>query len=318
MNTGIGRRQLLLATAACAAPHARAATETEAPGGAALVGITLAHLLDMASGQAWNEGVASYGTRADDETRLYDDGQPARYILDRPLVAAPGTVWNYNGGCTALLAKVLRRRSGRSLLELAGRDLFEPLGITRRTWRSGSHGQPLANAGLRLTPPDLLTLGRLVLAGGLWQGRQVVPAAWVVAVLQPRIATGPGAECPAVRPPVVGRQGNVQRQGTALDRWHRQRRAAPFRAPRAGPGRGDDGRAIQQHHHRGGPDAPFQADRGGAVNSPPAPCRHMTRAWRGASHPAAACALRLRSWPGPSASNPCWWPCQTCRRSARC
>ena len=146
----------------------------------------------MASGLAWNEGVASYGTRANDETRLYDDGQPARYILDRPLVAAPGTMWNYNGGCTALLAEVLQRRSGRSLLELAGRDLFEPLGITRWTWRSGSHGQPLAYAGLRLTPPDLLTLGRVMMAGGLWQGRQVVPAAWVAAILQPRIATGPG------------------------------------------------------------------------------------------------------------------------------
>ena len=158
--------------------------------------ITVAHLLDMASGLAWNEGVTTYGTAANDETRLFDDPEPARYILDRPLAAAPGSLWNYNGGCTVLLADLLQRRSGRTLLDLAGKDLFAPLGITRWAWTTGSHGQPLAYAGLRLTSPGLLTLGRLMLAGGLWEGRQVVPAAWVAATLQPRItvniSTGPG------------------------------------------------------------------------------------------------------------------------------
>lgn len=163
----------------------------DGPGGAAHSSMTLAHLLDMASGLAWNEGATTYGTAANDETRLYRDGQPARYILDRPLVAAPGTTWNYNGGCTVLLAEVLRRTTGRSLTDLAGKDLFEPLGITHWEWRSGDHGQPLAYAGLRLEPRGLLTLGRLLLAGGQWEGRPLVPASWVAATLRPRISTGP-------------------------------------------------------------------------------------------------------------------------------
>jgi CubicO group peptidase (beta-lactamase class C family) len=154
--------------------------------------IRISHLLDMASGLAWNETASTYGTSANDETRLWWDGSPARYVLDRPLVAEPGTLWNYNGGHTVLLAEILERRSGRTLLDLARTDLFEPLGITHWEWRSGSHRKPLAYAGLRLTPPDLLRLGQLLLAGGAWQGRQVVPPDWVAATLQPSITIGKG------------------------------------------------------------------------------------------------------------------------------
>jgi CubicO group peptidase (beta-lactamase class C family) len=150
-------------------------------------GIRLSHLLDMASGLAWRETTASYGDTTNDETRLWWDGSPARYILDRPLVAAPGALWNYNGGHTVLLADILAKRSGRKLLELARADLLEPLGISNWEWRGGAHRQPLAYAGLRLTPPDLLRLGRLLLSSGRWQERQVVPAAWVAATLQPNI-----------------------------------------------------------------------------------------------------------------------------------
>ena len=154
--------------------------------------ITLTHLLNMASGLAWSETASTYGSDANDETRLWWDANPARYILERPLVAAPGTIWNYNGGHTVLLAEVLAQRSGRSLIDLARSDLFNPLGITNWEWRSGQHGKPLAYAGLRLAPRDLLRLGQLMLSKGAWQGRQVVPAAWVAATLQPSITIGSG------------------------------------------------------------------------------------------------------------------------------
>lgn len=174
--------------------------------------IRLSHLLDMASGLAWNETTSTYGSGANDETRLWWDVSPARYVLDRPLVAAPGALWNYNGGHTVLLADVLEQRSGRKLLDLARTDLFEPLGITTWEWRSGANRRPLAYAGLRLTPPDLLRLGRLALARGAWEGRQVVPEAWIAATLQPSIVVGKG-------PLTYGRHwwsGTVQRGGRSL------------------------------------------------------------------------------------------------------
>jgi len=56
--------------------------------------IRISHLLDMASGLTWSETAGTYGTSANDETRLWWDGSPARYVLDRPMVAEPGTLWN--------------------------------------------------------------------------------------------------------------------------------------------------------------------------------------------------------------------------------
>jgi CubicO group peptidase (beta-lactamase class C family) len=154
--------------------------------------IQVAHLLHMSSGLAWSEEGTTYGKAGNDENRLYVDGKPARYILDRPLLHTPGTVWNYNGGCTWLLGEILQRRSGRALTELARDDLFGPMGITDWEWRSGTHGQPLAYAGVRITPRALLDLGRLVMDGGLWEGRQLLPPAWAAAILQPVIRVGNG------------------------------------------------------------------------------------------------------------------------------
>lgn len=174
--------------------------------------ITLAHLLNMASGLAWSETASTYGTDANDETRLWWDASPARYILERPLVAAPGTTWNYNGGHTVLLAEVLEQRSGRKLIDLARTELFGPLGITNWEWRSGRHGKPLAYAGLRLTPRDLLRLGQMMLSQGTWQMRQVVPAAWVAATLKPVVSVGSG-------PLRYGHHwwgGQVQRDGRSI------------------------------------------------------------------------------------------------------
>lgn len=174
--------------------------------------IQVAHLLHMSSGLAWSEDGTTYGQAGNDENRLYVDGTPARYILDRPLAHEPGTVWNYNGGCTALLGEILNRRTGRSLPDLVRDDLFQPMGITDFEWRSGAHGRPLAYAGVRITPRALLNLGRLVMDGGQWEGRQLLPAAWASAIRTPVMRVGKG-------PLQYGHQwwaGTVDQAGRAL------------------------------------------------------------------------------------------------------
>jgi CubicO group peptidase (beta-lactamase class C family) len=150
--------------------------------------ITLEHLLSMTSGLDWNEWDA--GPLTSDELRLLWRAEPARFLFDRRLVAPPGTVFNYNGGGTAVLAELLERSSGRPLVELARQQLFEPLGITRWEWVRDLRDRPMAYAGLRLRPRDMAKLGRLVLERGRWHGREVVPEAWVEESLRAQVVTG--------------------------------------------------------------------------------------------------------------------------------
>jgi len=108
-----------------------------------------------------------------------------RFVLSRPPLPAGPAGWSYNDALVALLAPVLRRAQGADLDVLAQRQLFGPLGIEAFRWQRGGDGRPLASAGLALRPGDLLKLAALMAAGGQWQGRQVLPAAWVAESLAP-------------------------------------------------------------------------------------------------------------------------------------
>jgi CubicO group peptidase (beta-lactamase class C family) len=157
-------------------------------------GVTLKHLLTMSSGLEWHESLASYGTLANDETRLFWDWAPTRYVLSRPLVARPGTQFTYNGGGTAVLADIVVRATQTPLRDFARTALFEPLGIHDWEWLGDLYGRPMAFAGLRMRPRDVAKLGRMALAQGQWQGRPIVPAEWLSESLRPHIATHNGLE----------------------------------------------------------------------------------------------------------------------------
>jgi CubicO group peptidase (beta-lactamase class C family) len=147
--------------------------------------ITLEHLLTMSSGLQWHEGAVP-----NDETRLFWEATPLPYLLNRPVISQPGQVFHYNSGGTTVLADILTRISGKSLTERVKTELFDPLGITDWEWVSNLHGKELAFTGLRMRPRDLLKIGRMMLDGGRWRNRQVVPEAWVAESLRPKIATG--------------------------------------------------------------------------------------------------------------------------------
>jgi len=151
--------------------------------------ITLAQMLSMSSGLAWNEWNAT-GLLDNDEFGLIWRSAQAHYVFDRPMAAPAGTLFNYNGGNTAVLAQLLVERVGMSLPDYARKQLFEPLGITDWEWVDDFRGRPMAHAGLRLRPRDLARIGQLVLQHGQWQGRQIVPAEWIAESTRPRIDTG--------------------------------------------------------------------------------------------------------------------------------
>lgn len=150
--------------------------------------ITLEHLLTMSSGLEWQEW--GHSPLTSDEVRLFWKEDTARFVMDRPLLAVPGTTFRYSGGNTQLLADLLQRGTGKSVAELAQEDLFAPLGIAEWQWVQDLHGHPIAFAGLRLRPRDMLKFARLVNQRGTWQGRQLVPAAWIEQSTRTQLRSG--------------------------------------------------------------------------------------------------------------------------------
>ena len=60
--------------------------------------MTLRHLLTMTAGLAWNEDTVPYADPANDGSVMEASHDWVKYVLDKPMAAEPGNVFNYNGG----------------------------------------------------------------------------------------------------------------------------------------------------------------------------------------------------------------------------
>jgi CubicO group peptidase (beta-lactamase class C family) len=124
---------------------------------------------------------------------MINSGDGIGFVLSRELTAEPGTVWQYNGGTTELLAEIIRRVSGKNIHEFAKEFLFSPIGIARSEWTiSPSTNSPAAASGLRLTSRDMLKFGILFLHDGMWGSQQIIPKEWVAESLRSHIARPDG------------------------------------------------------------------------------------------------------------------------------
>jgi len=153
--------------------------------------LKIVHLLNMSAGLDWDES-GSYASLTNSETRMRMSREPMRHVLTRPRVAAPGERFLYSGGSSALLAEVLERVSGQALGDYAQAKLFAPLGISHAEWVTDRHGKALAYSGLRMSARDLARIGRLLLDGGRWQGRTLLPVAEVQTLFEAQIDTDEG------------------------------------------------------------------------------------------------------------------------------
>lgn len=147
--------------------------------------ITLRSLLTMSSGIAWDENRA-WTDPKNDEPHLGSEADPILYVLKKPIAVRPDAQWNYNGGGTDLLGKIIEKTSGKAFDAFAREALFQPLGVTDWEWKTYQNGKLASAAGLRLRPRDAAKIGQLVLSRGVWNGRQIVPAAWIAQSTAPR------------------------------------------------------------------------------------------------------------------------------------
>ncbi|OFV71450.1 beta-lactamase family protein [Acetobacterium wieringae] len=154
--------------------------------------ITLKHLMTM---------TAPYKYETEPYELFFTSQNPIQDALD--LLGGNGIIgeFNYSAiGGTHILAGILARATGQSILDFAEKYLFAPMGITvphnlllrseeehmrvmndktTRGWVVDPQGINTGSWGLFLTPEDMAKIGQLHLDGGRWLGKQLVSAAWI-------------------------------------------------------------------------------------------------------------------------------------------
>ena len=141
--------------------------------------IRLQDLLTMSAGMAWDEWTYPYDDPRNDALKALRSSDPIRYILERPMVAAPGDLFAYNTGISIVLGEIVRKVSGLSADKFAERYLFTPLGITDYYWAKLPGDMVETGGGLFLRPRDMAKIGYLLLNDGRWKGTQIVAGDWV-------------------------------------------------------------------------------------------------------------------------------------------
>ncbi len=100
-------------------------------------------------------------------------------FLSHPVRFKPGTHFLYNTSATYMLAAIVEKTTGMSLLDYLKPRLFDPLGIENPTWEKSPEGINTGGYGLSIRTEDIARFGQLYLQKGKWQGKQLVPVAWV-------------------------------------------------------------------------------------------------------------------------------------------
>ncbi len=124
-----------------------------------------------------------------------------RNFLSLPVEHKPGTHFVYNTGASYILSAIVQKATGRTLLDYLQPRLFGPLGIQNPIWESSPEGVNYGGSRLSITTGDIARFGQLYLQKGMWQGRQLLPAAWV------EDAVFPHADNSIARPTVDWQQG---------------------------------------------------------------------------------------------------------------
>ena len=139
--------------------------------------LTLEHLLTM------NMGHPEF-------TRPQSVAEALSYELTRD----PGTYFLYDNTCTFLASAMLTAATGLKVRDYLLDRLFRPLGISDPEWSESADGYTIGATGLMLTTSDMALFGRFLLQRGNWEGKQLVPSAWIDAASRTQVPSRPSQE----------------------------------------------------------------------------------------------------------------------------
>ena len=149
--------------------------------------ITIRDLLRMSSGIRYKEFPFVNGDDA--KTYYYPD---LRHLAlhDTAIVDAPGKAFLYNNYHPLLLGMILERATGTPVATYLQDKIWKPIGMEfDASWSldSATSGFEKMESGINGRAIDFAKFGRLFLNDGNWNGRQVIPTAWVAESTRPNV-----------------------------------------------------------------------------------------------------------------------------------
>ncbi len=139
--------------------------------------MTVRHLLTMTTGVVFNE----LGT--------VTDRNWLRSFFESGRKFPVGKEFDYNSLNSYLLSVIVREVSGESLFSYVERKILKPLGITGAFWEKSPEDIECGGFGLYIFPDDMAKLGLLVLNGGRWNGKEIIPKSYIDKAVTRQIET---------------------------------------------------------------------------------------------------------------------------------
>ena len=142
-----------------------------------LAALTVREMLTMETGirTPW-----WFGSDDPDRTHLY---------LNRAKGIRPSaTLWEYDSAGSQVLSSLVERLSGMSLFDFLFDRIFRHLGTfgTAEILKT-RNGDSWGDSALLCTARDMLSFGNLLLRGGVHEGRQLIPAAYLKEAISPLV-----------------------------------------------------------------------------------------------------------------------------------
>jgi CubicO group peptidase (beta-lactamase class C family) len=159
-----------------------------------LKAIRVRHLLSMNTGHKedttrhvfrdhYQVSLFGPGARHEEDTTGHvfrgEDANWPRAFLSLPVEYQPGTWFVYNTGATYMLSAIITKLTGEPLLDYLRPRLFDPLGIENPIWETDPLGVSIGGTGLHIKTEDIARFGQMYLQRGMWQGKRILPEAWV-------------------------------------------------------------------------------------------------------------------------------------------
>jgi CubicO group peptidase (beta-lactamase class C family) len=153
--------------------------------GRGLDDLTIRNLLKMDCGVRYRDSdLLDFLAMQSDDSKTYYMPDLRRLALTIVPTREPlGSFFRYNNYYPILEGMILERVTSMTVTEYLQERLWRPLGIEYpATWSINQEGDGLEKmeSGLNARAVDFAKLGRLYLNLGQWEGKQILPAAWVL------------------------------------------------------------------------------------------------------------------------------------------